>query len=485
MLLKVGDTVRLNPDFLEIWFNEGNTSFKKKDVCNKKFSVTKIEYLENNEFRIYFKHNKEKLHNLNILSNGEFNKTNEYKGIQVFIPIIGLNYKYRLYPTEKQIEYLDLWLEISRQLYNLFLEPHSYKRKQYHYGLKGFGPTHTDQGKDFTAAKPEMPRELRETIGLFPDSNYRLLLRRIHKNLDEWKGKNKKGFLHFKKYGNYNSVVIQYNTQTNKSGTITGMHGVIYRNKILYISSKKNKNILNIKVNEHRPLLTDKIKMVTIKKECNKWYVIFAIEYEKESINPNEELSQKTIGIDPGCTNLVTCYDGEEFLEIENKKFRKQEQAKMARLQRKLSRQERGSNNWKITKESISKLHKKIANKRGDLNHKISAELSYNNVGIENTNTIGILRGGLKNVRKSASDAGWADLKNKLEYKCKIKGTYFIEVNPRNTSQTCPKCGIVVRKELKEDHHNCKECGYKTTRDRAAAEIMRQRAIEKIKQMVN
>lgn len=69
MILKVGDTVRLNPDFLEVWFNEGNTSFEKREVCNKKFSVINIEYLENNEFRIYFKYNKERLHNLSILSN--------------------------------------------------------------------------------------------------------------------------------------------------------------------------------------------------------------------------------------------------------------------------------------------------------------------------------------------------------------------------------------------------------------------------------
>lgn len=43
MIPKVGDVVRLNHDFLEIWFKRGNTSFEKEEVWNKRFAITGVK----------------------------------------------------------------------------------------------------------------------------------------------------------------------------------------------------------------------------------------------------------------------------------------------------------------------------------------------------------------------------------------------------------------------------------------------------------
>ncbi|WP_204104256.1 MULTISPECIES: zinc ribbon domain-containing protein, partial [Spirulina sp. CCY15215] len=47
------------------------------------------------------------------------------------------------------------------------------------------------------------------------------------------------------------------------------------------------------------------------------------------------------------------------------------------------------------------------------------------------------------------------------------------------TSQICPKCDFHTGKKLlSEREHNCPECGYKTHRDIAAAEVIRDRGIK-------
>jgi putative transposase len=45
------------------------------------------------------------------------------------------------------------------------------------------------------------------------------------------------------------------------------------------------------------------------------------------------------------------------------------------------------------------------------------------------------------------------------------------KVAPRLTSQTCPKCGAIRKKELSERWHSC-GCGYECHRDVAAAQVI-------------
>jgi putative transposase len=52
--------------------------------------------------------------------------------------------------------------------------------------------------------------------------------------------------------------------------------------------------------------------------------------------------------------------------------------------------------------------------------------------------------------------------------------------HPRGTSQTCPECGATVAKPLSEREHICPECGYRTHRDHAAAQVVLNRGIENL-----
>lgn len=78
MIPRVGDIVKLNPDFLKIWFKKNK--YFRKEVWRENFRVIEIEDLKD-EFRITFK-SKYYHYGLFILPNGEFSSlSNEYKGI--------------------------------------------------------------------------------------------------------------------------------------------------------------------------------------------------------------------------------------------------------------------------------------------------------------------------------------------------------------------------------------------------------------------
>jgi putative transposase len=59
-------------------------------------------------------------------------------------------------------------------------------------------------------------------------------------------------------------------------------------------------------------------------------------------------------------------------------------------------------------------------------------------------------------------------------------GVYFAKVNPNGTSQTCPSCFATVSKGFEVREHHCPECGYRTHRDRAAAEMVLDRGLENV-----
>ena len=67
----------------------------------------------------------------------------------------------------------------------------------------------------------------------------------------------------------------------------------------------------------------------------------------------------------------------------------------------------------------------------------------------------------------------WAfyQLRQMIEYKAKKAGHSVIVVDPRYTSQTCPKCGTVrkANRDKRLHEYHCSNCGYRSNDDRVAA----------------
>jgi transposase len=78
----------------------------------------------------------------------------------------------------------------------------------------------------------------------------------------------------------------------------------------------------------------------------------------------------------------------------------------------------------------------------------------------------------------------WAfyDLRQKIEYKALKHRAKVITVNPKYTSQTCPKCGHTEKVNRNKQTHTfcCKNCHYQSNDDRVGAMNLQRKGIEYI-----
>lgn len=156
---------------------------------------------------------------------------------------------------------------------------------------------------------------------------------------------------------------------------------------------------------------------------------------------------------------------------VENPRWFETMQKRLRRAQRKLSRRKKYSKRWGKAAQYVVQIHRDIANRRRDFQHKLSREIvnAKGFIAVEDLNINGLASGMLA---KSVADVGWSSFLNMLSYKAESAGRQLVRVDPRGTSQRCP-CGKPAPKKLLDRKHAC-ECGLQTTRDHASSlEILR------------
>lgn len=86
---------------------------------------------------------------------------------------------------------------------------------------------------------------------------------------------------------------------------------------------------------------------------------------------------------------------------------------------------------------------------------------------------------GSKNYNRMLSNWSYYQLQQFIEYKAIEKGIPVVYVDPKYTSQMCPKCGHKDRNNRNRTLHRfkCLECGYQTNDDRSASMNIRDRAV--------
>ena len=73
-------------------------------------------------------------------------------------------------------------------------------------------------------------------------------------------------------------------------------------------------------------------------------------------------------------------------------------------------------------------------------------------------------------LNKAILDQGWGMFRRLLEYKQCWRGGEVIAINPRYTSQMCPQCGHVSKKNRPQQAlFSCEQCGYSYHADVVAA----------------
>jgi Transposase and inactivated derivatives len=102
----------------------------------------------------------------------------------------------------------------------------------------------------------------------------------------------------------------------------------------------------------------------------------------------------------------------------------------------------------------------------------------YDLVAVEELNIKPLLESG-GNSRNTAS-AAWDTFTTLLEYKCKVEGTHFVEVDPAGTTKECASCGVATDKPLWVREHSCPACGFEMDRDANAGLNILSRGLDEV-----
>lgn len=370
-----------------------------------------------------------------------------------------LNQKYEIFPTEKQIEILDCWLQYCRQTYNSALLDKQRKYKQSKVAYNRF----------------DMQRQLKldkEKYGFLkeiPAQPLQEVFIRLDKSLSKFFRK-EAGYPKIKKYRNYSSMTFPqfgFKQSTNhRYAASFSENGKLRLSKLGEIS-----------INLHRTI-NGAIKQLIIKRQGNRWYAIFCVERQALPTKIDRNLA---VGIDVGLNKYAVLSNDTAF---ENPRFLIKTEMKQKRAQRRLSKMKKGSSNFVKQVNKVQQLHAKVSNQRRDFLHKLSFRLSkdYSIIAVENLNIRNMVKS--KRLSKSISDAGWGMFRHMLSYKCERDGGLLIKVEPRFTTQDCSTCGTRVKKSLSIRTHICKKCGIILDRDHNASLNILQRGLSQLDQLV-
>lgn len=348
------------------------------------------------------------------------------------------NYKFRLYPTNSQEYKLQNNLAVCRWVYNKFVDfaKHGFvSRNDCNYYL-----TELKQQESWLY---DYHSKMLQAVSSQIDGSQKALIKLNKKGY-------KTGNLKFRKYHDFRTFTY------NQTGFKIEEHG---DKKLLCLSK-----IGFVEIRMHREIPSNaNIKQVIVtKSKTQKWYACVTCDIDEPILNIPKISFKKSVGIDVGLKNFA--YDSNEN-QTSNPYNLKKMLKPLARVQRKVSRRKKGSNNRLKSILQMQKIHEKIVNRRKDFQHKLSTQYAKNNdvVFVEKLEKLNMVKN--HKLARSIMDASWGTFIQKLEYKCKL----FVKVPARNTTIDCSRCGNKVPKSLAVRIHKCDKCNLVLDRDHNAS----------------
>jgi putative transposase len=229
---------------------------------------------------------------------------------------------------------------------------------------------------------------------------------------------------------------------------------------------------LRLQEKGYLPLQDVHILSATVSEKAGRWFVSVQVEME---IPDPEPVERGVVGVDLGILRLATLSDG---TAVENPRALKKSLAKLKRLQRKVSRCQKGSANRKKAVQRLARAHYRVANIRKDALHQITSRLAKTKsvVVLEDLNVKGMLKNHC--LAQAIADVGMAEFKRQMTYKGQWYGCKVVVANRYYpSSKRCSSCGCEKKElHLSEREYRCENCGHRLDRDLNAAINLEQMA---------
>ena len=231
------------------------------------------------------------------------------------------------------------------------------------------------------------------------------------------------------------------------------------------------------------------------------WYLSVGYEVQENTV----ELTDESLGIDLGVKDLAICSNGKVYKNINKTQRVKKLEKKLKREQRKLSRKiENNIQSYKSNRNPIYKrplkecqnvqkqnrlirnIHRKLANIRQNYLHQTTTEIvktKPSRIVMESLNVSEMMKN--KHLSKAIQQQKFYEFKRQIEYKSKLNGIEFIQVDKfYPSSKTCSCCGNIKKDlRLSDRIYKC-ECGNVIDRDYQAALNLKRYGENAMKQSV-
>jgi len=365
-------------------------------------------------------------------------------------------YKVRLYPNKEQETLIQETFSCSRFVYNKLLENanNNYKAKlinklPIHITIPDIKTEHAFLKKVDSTALCSSWQNLQEAFKAY---------KRRKTNPEKYKGK--LGYPTFHKKGKSKD---SYRTN-NVNNSIRIEVGKLRLPKLGVIQSVLHRKIKG------------EIKSVTVSQNsCKEYYASISTRQKSKisvSIIKKDPKDKKILGIDMSLSNFAVL-SNKAITKFVN--HYKQNEYKIAKAHKNLSKKKKYSNRRNKAKLKLSKITNKVANKSKNFLHKISFDVAnnYDVVVVEDIDLVEMADKTKKfKFGKSVYSINFGMFRDMLQYKLENRGKEFAKANKWfPSSQLCNVCGYRNKetKDLNIRKWGCPSCHAKHDRDLNAA----------------